>query len=165
MAELTDIPRLLRDLIDGLYRRQVLELAAQAQIRMMRERIRAWRTLTGSPMKPYSERHANKRVELGLSVRPMGPNTDSMLVMDSYSGMLSRIESDSPKPGEVTLDITNPVKRQIAAYHNLLGVGKKGANLRPFWGIAQQESAKLVELIGDNSQALLNDLINQYNAA
>jgi hypothetical protein len=163
--DLTKIVDFLNDFVEALFSRKIIELAAQGEIRMMKERIRAWRTLTGAPMKPYSNAYRKRRVELGLAIQPMGSNTDSILVADSYAGMISRIESIlGPRGNEAFIDITSPAKKKLAAYHNFLGVGKKGQNLRPFWGITPDEKEKIADLIGEQCYVVLADLVEKYNA-
>jgi hypothetical protein len=58
----------------------------------------------------------------------------------------------------VEVDILDPEKRKIAAYHDSEGVGKSGANIRHFFGLNDQDESDIGEIVATDINDILTDL-------
>ncbi len=153
MADFNDIKRLLDFLIDGLHSQEQMNKVGLAGIRKIQERTREGTDVHGRPFKPYSDNHAERREELGL------PTHIVNLEMDDISGMLRRVDHIVAADFEsVAVDITDEQKRLIASYHNELGVGKTGENIREFWALSAEEEEDIAKIVQRDTDQLLTDL-------
>jgi len=127
-------------------------------------RTRAWRDVSGHRREPYSERYRMKRIEEGLAVAPAGRGTDSLMVWDSYGGMMSKIRPKYIRKGLMHLDIVDARKKEIAYFHNVSGVGKRGAHLFKFWGVSPKEEKLVLSKAGQRMGVILAELTKTVRA-
>jgi len=162
MAEFDDIQQVLENLVDRFQTQQQMNKFGLAMIRIIKTRTRSWRDVEGKRFEDYSKGHRRRRVALGLPVSPQGKNTDSMMVMDPVSGMMQKIDAIvSNDYSNVVLDITDPVKKKIASYHNIKGVGVKGKHLRKFWGMHDKEWKIISKIAAADIESILADLVEE----
>lgn len=158
MADLMDVKKILDDLIGNLQNQAQLSEIGIASERIIRKRTRTGRDIEGRPFKPYSDAYAEKRLELGLPVDKVD------LVFDDQFGMIRNIDHKVASDlKSVSLDIADARKKKIASYHNELGVGKRGENLRPFWGLGKKGEEDISKLVGEKMVAKLNELLQAQN--
>lgn len=145
MAEMSDIKKVLDQLALKMAGQKEWNRRGLAVIRIIKTRTRSWRDIKGRFFRGYSDLHRRRRVELGLAISPQGKNTDSLMVMDHLGGMMQKVDHIvSADMQSVVVDITDPVKKKIAYYHNVAGVAKRGENLFEFWGLNNKEERFLV---------------------
>ena len=161
MAEMTDIKKVLEALASRFSAQKEWHRRGLSIIRIIKTRTRTWRDVKGVMFRGYSEGHKKRRIELNLAVTPRGENTDSLMVMDHSDGMMQKVDHIvSRDQSSVIVDITDPVKKRIAYYHNIGGVAKKGQNLFEFWGLSAKETDELLlteQSLVDNLLAELTD--------
>ena len=162
MAEFSDVQEVLEKLVDRFQTQQQMNKFGLAMIRIIKTRTRSWRDVEGRRFEDYSKAHRRRRVALDLAVSPGGKNTDSMMVMDSASGMMQKIDAIVANDfSNVVLDITDPVKKKIASYHNIKGVGVKGQHLRKFWGLHNKEWKVITKIAAVDIDNILADLTEE----
>ena len=160
MAELKDIPGLLDDFFGKVREQQKLNGIGLMITRTIKSRTRSWRDVDGKRFQDYSDSHKRRRVALGLAVTPRGKDVDSMLVMDPVDGMMQSIrETVSKDLRKVTVDITSAEKRKLAYYHTEGGVGKKGKNIRKFWGLSIEECNYIAKKFTTDAGEVLGSLV------
>lgn len=159
MAEFKDVPKIFEQLIVRLHKKAFLESLGLRGERMIQKRTREGKDVQGKSFKPYSDAYAEKRVRAHLPTSPVS------LIWDDISGMMRKIGTEAdPATGTAIIDFTNDDKRRIASYHNILGVGKAGANLRVFWDLSQAERKQIAGLVEDETDVILAELTAAANA-
>jgi hypothetical protein len=130
------------------------KLGLQA-IRIIRKRTRKAYDVKGNIFKSYSQGYLKKRAKAGLEnpekVTLEFSRVNSMLETIGYTYALGLGGAES----SVEVYITDPLKEQIAYYHNISGAGK-GKVIREFWGI---ESDKEVEQLNNVINASVREAL------
>lgn len=151
----------IRDILEGIADdmtfRETMQKHLLYQRQAMMERTQNWKDVYGRVFAEYSEQHRQRRVDLGLAVRPV-QGADSMLVMDSYDGMMQRID-DVIKGNTAEIFFNDEAKKAVAKAHNILGVGKKKVK-REFFGISEDEE----QWHADEWEKDLNDSLQRLSA-
>jgi len=161
VAELRDISLVLEGFLERMHSKEHLDRRGIQIVDIIKRRTRSWRDIFGARFEDYSTPYKFWRTSQSpkLAVRPGGNNVDSMMVVDSTDGMMQQIKFDSyPEKGLVEVDVKNAGKKKLASYHNILGVGKSGAHLRKWWGLADKEAWWLAGQIEDEGEHVLADL-------
>jgi hypothetical protein len=136
-----------------------------AALRIIKDRTRKGRDVEGKIFMPYSDPYAASREKRGLNTHPVNLSFQDLTRMlpkgykSSQQGMLNSIDHVVANDfTSVSILINDPVKEQIAVYHNVQGAGK-GKVIRRFWGI---EAAKEIKQLADLGYKTLVDLIKRF---
>lgn len=154
MAKLTDINKLLEALISDLKTQSVMnKLGNLAKSRIVK-RTRKGLDVDEKLFKPYSESYAKIREE---SERPTHiVNLEFDLTNE---GLLHKVDHVVFRNFDgVSIDILDPEKRKIAAYHDSEGVGIRGKNIRHFWGLNKKDEEVIHKSLGVETDKILSDL-------
>jgi hypothetical protein len=155
------VHEILQASVDALYNQAVLNKAGLAALRIIKDRTRKGRQISGGAFKGgarYSPGHEERRKAAGLPVNLINlefNDIDGMLqkadhvVFNDYSG--------------VALDIMNERKRRIAYYLSVSGAGKNRVKF-PFWGLNEQEEGTVAALIEKELIFNLKKLEGDYGA-
>lgn len=143
----------LRKIGEGVLTLEVLTKVGEAYEVIVRNRTRQGRDLHGKTFKPYSPGYKRIRERAGEPTHPVN------LTMDHFTGMLASIDHTvfNDMSG-VQAYIEGDSKAQIARYHAIEGAGKSKV-IREFWGLSDEESNKIRDLIETELDKILNDTL------
>lgn len=158
MADFDDINAILKDLLLSIRsEEQLTKLGLQAQFQI-KDRTRKGIDVEGRPFQPYSEKYRKFRQAIGLPVDVVN------LQLNDIDGMLRKIDHEIANDLEsVSVDIDDPRKREIASYHNELGVAKRGENIRHFWDLNREEREEIAGIVEKDLEQLLANLTRVRN--
>ncbi len=152
--------KILEGIADDMTFRETMQKHLLYQRQAIQERTQNWKDVYGRVFADYSEQHRQRRVDLGLAVRP-SQGADSMLVMDSYDGMMQRID-DVIKGNTGEIFFNDEAKKAVAKAHNILGVGKNKVK-REFFGISEDEEKHHAEMWEKDLNDTLQRLVVQFS--
>jgi len=159
MAKLTDVKKILNGLIADLQSQKELNKLGLAGIRKIKDRTRKGIDVDGSAFQPYSTNYAEKRASFGL------PTSIVNLEFNDIDGMLSKVDHVVANDFKsVAIDILDPRKKRLASYHDELGVGKAGQNIRHFWGLSSEDEKDIAEIVAADMTRLLNALTDKFSS-
>jgi len=161
MATANDIEKILIDLFEKLGSEKELTRRGLEAVRIIRTRTRAWRDVNGRRFEDYSSSYKKRRLLFHLAITPGGKNTDSMLFFTPHTGMMYAFDAHFIKNGVVEIKFDDARKEQLAYYHNISGVAKRGMHLRKFWGLAEREQEFLANRHEERMEILLGELTEE----
>lgn len=161
MAKLTDIKNILDDLLAGFENQNLLNKLGLGAISKVRRRTLKGIDVEGKPFEDYTDDYADFRESIGLPVDVVSLQASNA---SDDSSMLNRIAHKvAGNLKSVDIDIDDPEKREIASYHDSLGVGKTGNKIRHFWDVNEKERGELLDIVETDINDLLLDLTREAN--
>ena len=137
-------------LIKALNSQKIYNKLGLAAIRIMRKRTRNSQDVKGQQFELYSRGYAAKRKRAGLAnpakVTMEFSKTGGMLAAIDYE--VFEVLGDQDEFGYAEVSIKDPLKAQLAYYHNISGAGK-GRVIREFWGIELDEEITQLETLAN----------------
>jgi len=154
-------------LISALNNAKVFNKTGLGAIRIIRKRTRAGRDVRGNFFDSYSTGYLAKRQQAGyanaskVTLEFAQVNTMLEAIGFKYSMGFGGAESI------IEVYITDPIKAQIAYYHNVSGAGRSRVT-REFWGIeTDEEIAQLNSIANDAARQTLikeiGDILTDLN--
>lgn len=145
-------------LVEDMDNNASLHNLALGWTRIVKSRTRKGIDVSGSPFQDYTRKYkAYKAHKLGLPVSPVN------LQVNDIDGMLASVthEVRNGKAFIFAKGRRKSGKRRIKnmdliRWHSFEGVGKRGQNIRNFWGINEQtEMPKLIKIAKDDVNNLI----------
>lgn len=133
----------------ALKKQQFFNKIGLGAIRLIKKRIRSGKDIKGSTFQPYSDNYVLVKSRAGFA-NPEKVN----LTLARVGGMLAAIDHKSVGEDTVEVYFTDPLKEQLAYYHNVSGAGKSKV-LREFFGLNEEEEDTLTELAQSEAEKIL----------
>jgi len=134
-------------LLNALHSQAFYNKLGLAAIRIIKDRTSKGKDVYGKTFESYSDPYAKLRESKGINTHPVNMRFSDLFGRGT-GGMMNKIGHVVANDlNSVAVLIKDPIKEQIAVYHNIQGAGK-GKVIRKFWGIERAVEIKQLANIG-----------------